>query len=77
MLIIRVMYADFNYDYVDAATLDRLITHKRIRKFVRPSEDAWIDIAHGPVRGLGGTYSGPERRGAYLRNNLAPANANI
>jgi len=46
-MIIRVMYTDFNYDYVDAATLDRLITHKRIRKFVRPSEDAWIDIAHG------------------------------
>lgn len=76
-MIIRVMYTDFNYDYVDAATLDRLITHKRIMKFVRPSEDAWIDITHGLIRGLGGTYNGPERRSAYLYTNLAPANANI
>jgi hypothetical protein len=77
MMIIRVMYTDYDYDYVDAATLDRLINHKRIRKFVRPSEDAWIDIAQGPIRGLGGTYNGPERRGLYLYKNLAPANANI
>jgi hypothetical protein len=62
-MIIRVMYTDYSYDYVNARKLDQLIALKRIIKFVRPSEDAWIDIARDQIRGNGGElYGGPERR---------------
>jgi len=61
-MVLRIQYRNFNYDYVNAATLDRLIAAKGIKKFLRPSEDRWVDIDVGPVRGAGSPYSGPERR---------------
>jgi hypothetical protein len=66
-MLFRVQYPTFNYDYVDAAALDRLIASKRITKFLRPSEDFWVSIEQGPVRGMspisaGTDYEGPERR---------------
>jgi uncharacterized protein with von Willebrand factor type A (vWA) domain len=66
-MLIRVMYTDYNYDYVDTGTLNRLIAFKRIKKFVRPSEEAWIDIDCGPIRGANqaGAYIGSERRSGF------------
>jgi hypothetical protein len=64
-MLIRVMYKDYRYDYVSAGSLDRLIAAMGIIKFLRPSEDRWIDIARGPVRGAGGPYAGLERRSAF------------
>lgn len=61
-MLIRVMYGDYRYDYVDRCTLDRLITSVGIVKFLRPSEDRWVEIARGPIRGAGGPYAGQERR---------------
>lgn len=61
-MLIRVMYQDYSYDYVDNRTLDKLITFKRIKKFLRPSEDAWIDIARNTIRGISSNYTGSERR---------------
>ncbi|MBP1747099.1 MAG: hypothetical protein H6Q54_1714 [Deltaproteobacteria bacterium] len=66
-MIIRIMYTDYKYDYVNARKLDQLIAAQRIIKFVRPSEDSWIHIDRDPVRGSGGTaYAGPERRTSHL-----------
>jgi hypothetical protein len=66
-MLIRVMYQDFRYDYVDTPTLDRLITSRRIRKFLRHSEDKWVDITRDLIRGTGEvTYIGPERRFSHL-----------
>ncbi len=61
-MLIRVMYRDYRYDYVDTSTLDRLITSDGIRKFLRPNEDRWAEVARDPIRGIGGIYTGPERR---------------
>jgi hypothetical protein len=66
-MLFRVQYPTFNYDYVDAAALDRLIVSKRITKFLRPTENYWVNIEQGPVRGMGPlfvdiVYAGPERR---------------
>jgi hypothetical protein len=66
-MLLRIQYPTFDYDYVDAATLDRLIASRRIVKFLRPSETFWVDIEQGPIRGTDGTcpdtdYAGPERR---------------
>lgn len=67
LMIIRVMYKDYKYDYVNARKLDQLIASQRIIKFVRPSEDTWIHIDRDPIRGAGGSgYDGPERRSSHL-----------
>jgi hypothetical protein len=66
-MIIRIMYTDYSYDYVNARKLDQLIASKRIVKFVRPSEDEWVDISRDTIRGKGGeVYRGPERRTSHL-----------
>jgi len=66
-MIIRIMYTDYKYDYVNARKLDQLIASQRIIKFVRPSEDTWVYIDRDPIRGAGGgAYEGPERRSSHL-----------
>jgi len=61
-MLIRVMYRDLRYDYVDTSTLDRLIGSKGISRFLRPFEDEWVEVSASPTRGNGGIYTGPERR---------------
>ena len=46
-MVLRVQYHNYSYDYVNAATLDRLIASKGIVKFLRPSEDRWVGIEEG------------------------------
>lgn len=66
-MIIRIMYTDYKYDYVNARKLDQLIASQRIIKFVRPSEDSWIHVDRDPIRGAGGAnYEGHERRTSHL-----------
>jgi hypothetical protein len=61
-MMLHVQYKDFNYDFVDTRTLDRLLEGKRILQFYRPSEKRWVDVYRDPIRGKGGNYSGPDRR---------------
>ena len=61
-MVLRVQYHNYNYDYVNAATLDRLIASKGIIKFLRPSEDRWVGIEEGSIRAASSSYPGPERR---------------
>ncbi len=61
-MLIRVMYQDYRYDYVDVAALDRLIATNHIAKFLRPSEGRWVILDRDAIRGWGGPYSGAERR---------------
>jgi hypothetical protein len=66
-MLLRVQYPTFNYDYVGAEALDRLIVSKRIIKFLRPSETFWVNAEQGPIREVGAihtdtVYVGPERR---------------
>ena len=63
-MVLRIQYRNYNYDYVSAATLDRLIASNSIKKFLRPSQDEWVDVDRGPIRGRGGDYAGPDRRQA-------------
>lgn len=65
MPLIRVVYRanEYGFDYVTRELLQSLITHDQITHFYRPSERRWIDIRLDPVRGSGGGYQGPERRG--------------
>ena len=61
-MMIQVHYKNDHYDFVNTQTLDRLLVGKKILRFRRPSEKRWIDADCRPLRGSGGTYSGPERR---------------
>lgn len=61
-MLIRVQYHNDSYGDVDGPTLDRLLLGKTVRQFYRPSEERWVNVYHDPIRGLGGAYSGPERR---------------
>jgi hypothetical protein len=61
-MILHVQYRNDRYDYVDTHTLDMLLADVNIRKFFRPSEKRWVNVYHDSIRGLGGHYSGPNRR---------------
>ena len=61
-MFIRVQYQDDSYGEVDARILDRLLLGKTLRQFYRLSEERWINVYRDPIRGLGGDYSGQDRR---------------
>jgi hypothetical protein len=61
-MLIRVQYLNDSYGDVDGPTLDRLLLGKTLRQFYRPSEERWVDVYRDPIRGLGGNYSGHDRR---------------
>ncbi len=64
MSYIRVIYKGKRiHDYVSCYYLDTLIAENRITHFYRPSEKCWVNVRTGPIRGRGGYYQGPERRG--------------
>ena len=64
-MTVHVQYQDLQYDYVGPWILDRLIagkSPKSLKQFYRKSEERWVDVYHDPIRGIGGTYLGAERR---------------
>jgi hypothetical protein len=69
-MLIRVQYRKrhrrYHHDFVDAHTLEKLIGEKEIRWFYRPSEQRWVNTYRDSIRGLGGDYSGPDRRQDYM-----------
>ena len=69
-MMLHVQYRNNHYDFVNTQTLDRLLAEKEIRKFLRPSEGKWVDVDAGPTRGLGGRYSGPNRRHSNIKLSL-------
>jgi hypothetical protein len=61
-MILHVQYQDLNFDYVAPHILDDLITGKNLQRFYRPSEERWVNVFSDPIHGVGGDYSGPDRR---------------
>ncbi len=62
-MLIRVLYNDNRYDYVQDSRLDELISSGIIKQFQR--SDGWVMVGQDPVRGMGNVmYNGPERRRA-------------
>lgn len=59
-MMIRVVYKNDKYDMVRDVLLDYLIGKRKIKKFLRSA--GWTVIGVDKIRGMGGTYSGPERR---------------
>ncbi|HET6420500.1 MAG TPA: hypothetical protein VFG19_10110 [Geobacteraceae bacterium] len=61
-MMIRVIYKDFTYDMATTSILDDLLTTNKILAFQRSS--GWVRVGRDPIRGMGGEYRGPERRGS-------------
>jgi hypothetical protein len=59
---IRVMYKNNKYDIVPDFMLHQLISSLKIKQFYRYSEQKWVTVGSDRIRGIGGSYSGPERR---------------
>lgn len=59
-MLIRILYKNKKHDMVKDIMLDKLVISGKITKFYR--SDGWVNIGHDPIRGLGGSYNGPERR---------------
>ena len=69
-MMLRVQYQNFNYDYVDSRTLDRLLLGTNLRGFFRPLEKKWVNVYRDPIRGMGGEYYGSERRQPHKTTRL-------
>ncbi len=61
-MLLHVQYDNDSDGYVDSYTLDNLLLGKTLKQFYRPSEKRWINVYRDPIRGLGGNYSGQDRR---------------
>lgn len=59
---IPVKYTDFRSGVVRSEELQELIITRKIMSF-RRDDDEWVKIGVDPIRGMGGRYRGPERRG--------------
>ncbi len=63
MPYIRVAFTKGVIDYVADRHLELLIGENEITHFYRPSDKTWVNIKTDPIRGRGGFYLGPDRRG--------------
>jgi hypothetical protein len=59
---IRAKYSDDSCDYIAGIVLDKLIRANKIKQFYRYSEEKWVTPGIDPIRGMGGLYTGMERR---------------
>jgi hypothetical protein len=59
---VNVRYTKENYGITPRRMLDELIASSKIIQFYRESEKRWVTVGTDPIRNVGGTYNGPERR---------------
>lgn len=59
---VDVRYQNNNYDIVPDFMLNKLISTLKIKQFYRCSERRWVTVGCDRIRGVGGSYAGPERR---------------
>jgi hypothetical protein len=60
-MLVQVIYQnEKRFGAVHSSRLDSLIQSGQLFAFRRADE--WVMVENGPVRGVGGRYSGPERR---------------
>jgi hypothetical protein len=71
-MVLRVQYLNFGCADVDVASLEKLLEEKKLRRFYRPSEKRWVNVSTDPIRGMGGNYSGPERRHSHRHIHFDP-----
>lgn len=81
---IEVKYQNNICDIIPDMMLNELISSKKLKQFYRFSEHRWVTVESDRIRGIGGSYSGPERRvedshetRSFLEERLAARGAEI
>lgn len=69
MRFVMIKYQDDAISVVKAALADKLISAGKIKQFYRGSEHRWVTLGIDAVRGKGGNYTGPDRRGRHMPGN--------
>lgn len=59
----KVVFQDNRENIIDSRLLNEMMTVKMIKMFMRSG--GWAVVGIDPVRGSGGDYTGPDRRGLY------------
>ena len=72
---IKVIYQDDRSEMVDPCVLNDLIASNTIKMFLR--SDGWANVATDATRGMGGSYSGIERRKRASENLSGPTNSEL
>jgi hypothetical protein len=62
-MLVRIIYQNGKFDMVKPLFIDELIASGKLKKFFRSR--VWVTIGIDPVRGMSGSYEGPERRRAF------------
>ena len=62
IMLVRIMYQNGKYDMVKPIIINELISSSKLEKFFRSG--GWVTVGIDPIRGIGGSYEGPERRRA-------------
>ena len=60
---LKVIFQDNRESVIDSRLLDQMISVNKIKMFMRSGGWAMVGVDH--MRGLGGLYDGPDRRGLY------------
>jgi len=60
---IKVMFDDDSIEMVSSSQLQKLICMDLVKQFRR--SDGWVSIGTDPIRGMGGTYDGQDRRRTF------------
>jgi hypothetical protein len=61
-IMVKLRYTIETEGFASRSLLNELIASNKIIQFYRESEKRWVTVGTDPIRGMGGTYSGPERR---------------
>lgn len=63
IMLISVIYKNGKHGLIDSAVINELISKNRLKGFLR--SDGWVTVGQDLIRGIGGRYSGPERRKSF------------
>jgi hypothetical protein len=59
-VLIKVIYQNDKFDMVKPSIFEELLPSGKLKKFFRSG--SWATMGIDPIRGMGGSYEGPERR---------------
>lgn len=62
-MLISVIYKNGKHGLIDSALINELIRKNQLKGFLR--SDGWVTVGQDLIRGIGGRYSGPERRKGF------------
>lgn len=69
-MLISVIYKSGKHGLIDSALISELISRKQLKSFLRA--EGWVTVGQDITRGLGGRYTGSERRKSFKVTGIRP-----